>query len=317
MYFINNLLNPQLVWEEALTLWNCEMGRIFPLSPAVFKQNIRDCPEINKSASGLAFDENGLIGFLFAKEFNHEGIKKYQTLGFVSFFYISKKHRNQGVGSKLLEMCEQVFKQRAKTEIVIGRDYHNLFPGVPGDFNNLTGPWLEKRQYQYRRTTHDLINWQPEAHYPLLNHRYEFRLATVKDYEKMISFFERNFPGRWQFEYEEFMTKTPTDQAYLVALDGSQIIAFTRVNDRRLRLIPYNMTWAERFTNLGAIGPLGVDKDYRQQHLGYDIVCAGLNELGRRGCQPIMVDWTGLLEFYQQFGFEVWKTYNYYAKQFE
>lgn len=317
MYFINNLLNPSLRWEDALDLWNGEMGKIFPVSQKVFIQNILNSADINKSASGFAFDENGLIGFLLAKEFNNEAIKKYQSMGFVSFFYISKHHRNQGIGSKLLEMCEQVFIQRQKTEIVIGRDYHNFFPGVPNDFDNLTGPWLEKRNYRYGRTTHDLINWNPDQEYPISNRQYEFRMAKESDYPALNDFFERNFPGRWQYEYQEFMEKTPQENGYLIALDGPVVIAFTRVNDQSLSLIPYNLTWSSRFKNLGALGPLGVDKNYRKQHLGNDIVCAGMNELVKKGCQPIIIDWTGLLEFYQQFGFEVWKAFDCYAKQID
>ncbi|MGD9605072.1 MAG: GNAT family N-acetyltransferase [Bacilli bacterium] len=317
MYFINNLLNPSLRWEDALELWNREMGKIFPITKKIFFQNISHCPDLNKSASSFAFDETGLVGFLFAKEFNNEAIKKYQNMGFVSLFYISKKHRNQGIGSKLLEMCEQVFIQRQKTEIVIGRDYHNFFPGVPNDFDNLTGPWLEKRHYNYARTTHDLVNWLPAKNYPITNKQYIYRYANTNDYNAMLDFFDRNFPGRWKYEYQEFIEKTPDEQSYYIALDHDLVVAFTRINDESLSLIPYNLTWVSRFSSLGALGPLGVDKNYRKQKLGNDIVSAGLNELIKKGCHPIMIDWTGLLEFYQQFGFEVWKGYDCYAKQIE
>jgi predicted N-acetyltransferase YhbS len=317
MYQIKNLLNPGLCLEEARNLWNQEMGNIYPISEASFSQNILSSVDLIASASGFAFDENGLIGFLFAKEFTDPNLPSYHHVGFISLFYISKHHRKQGVGGKLLEMCEQVFIQKQKTEIVFGRDYHNFFPGVPVDFDNLTGPWLQKRDYKYTKTTHDLINWQPSASYPIKNTQFEYRFATIADQENVLQFFERNFPGRWKYECQEFFDHTPNDRSYLIALEGESVIAFTRVNQPELTIIPYNLTWANRFFKLGALGPLGVDKAYRGIGLGADIVCAGLNELLKSGCLPIIIDWTGLLLFYQQFGFEVWKSYNCFSKQIE
>ena len=71
------------------------------------------------------------------------------------------------------------------------------------------------------------------------------------------------------------------------------------------------MMWKDRFDNLGGIGPLGVDKDYRKMHLGGDIIKAAQNYLVDYGVSDIIIDWTGLMELYQKYGFEVYKTYKY------
>jgi predicted N-acetyltransferase YhbS len=317
MYTITNLLNPKLRLEDARDLWNKEMGDIYPISEDIFSQNILQSQDIVKSASGFAFDDFGLIGFLFAKEFTHPSIPKYHHMGFISLFYVAKKHRKQGVASKLLDMSEQILANKNKTEIAIGRDYHNFFPGVPCDYNNLTGPWLERRNYVRARTTHDLICWRRQKESELFNQQYEYRFATKTDEEALLDFFMRNFPGRWYYECFEFFKGEKTENSYFIALNGKEVIAFTRVNQMPLKIIPYNLFYSSRFPKLGALGPLGVDRNYRKQGLGKDIVNAGLNELIKQGCEPIIIDWTGLLEFYQQFGFEVWKTYDVYTKQID
>ena len=77
----------------------------------------------------------------------------------------------------------------------------------------------------------------------------------------------------------------------------------------------FSLTWRARFSNLGGIGPLGIDPNYRKKHLGYDIVSSAVNHLIDEGAEQIIVDWTGLLEFYRHMGFEVWKSYFYSSKK--
>jgi hypothetical protein len=50
-------------------------------------------------------------------------------------------------------------------------------------------------------------------------------------------------------------------------------------------------------------------------HLGYDIVAASVNALVEAGVSDIIIDWTGLLDFYRKLGFEVWKSYSYLYKK--
>ena len=79
-------------------------------------------------------------------------------------------------------------------------------------------------------------------------------------------------------------------------------------------LTSYSLTWRKRFVALGGIGPLGVDASYRNKHIGYDIVAYAHNVLIDNNVSDIIIDWTGLLDFYRQFGFEVFKSYFYMAK---
>ena len=94
------------------------------------------------------------------------------------------------------------------------------------------------------------------------------------------------------------------------------ICAFAKIGlpTTDILLTSYSLTWRKRFVALGGIGPLGVDASYRNKHIGYDIVAYAHNVLIDNNVSDIIIDWTGLLDFYRQFGFEVFKSYFYMAK---
>ena len=79
-------------------------------------------------------------------------------------------------------------------------------------------------------------------------------------------------------------------------------------------MVPYNVMYQERFEKLGGIGPLGVDGEMRKTGLGMDMMSVGISRLVDRGMTSLMIDWTGLMELYSRFGFEVWKSYKYMEK---
>ena len=46
-----------------------------------------------------------------------------------------------------------------------------------------------------------------------------------------------------------------------------------------------------------------------------DMMSKGIECLIKKNVTEIMLDWTGLMEIYDRFGFEVWKSYKYMYKQ--
>lgn len=299
-------------------LWNSEVGFIYPISDFIFNQNILDCKYVFRKGSFLAFDNNELIGFILAKIWDKdERIPNYQDIGWISLFYVSRKYRKKGIGSKLLLLVEDEFTKMGKKEIFIGKDINNFFPGIPIDFDVSTTPFFEKRGYTIGKCTHDLINEHiMNCRYKLVNDdKFIFRFATKEDQKNVLQFMLKNFPGRWFYECEEYFKKGHINNDFLIVLDKINVIAFIRVSDIFTFSKPYNMTWHQRFQNLGGLGPLGVDRNYRGINLGSDIVKAGINSLYDKGINEIIIDWTSLIDFYSKFGFEVWKCYRYISKR--
>ena len=318
MYTVYNL-NEYKNYEEIINLWNKEIGFIFPITTKTFYYNIVNNSTYDRKNSYVALVDGNVVGFIITKLGSlQDDIIEYQNLGWISLFYVSQKERKKGIGSQLLNLVEEGFKSQNATEIVVGKDLHNFFPGIPIDFNNLSTEWFAKRGYNVSRQTHDLISKaQKLPTFTIKNlNQFQFRLANITDEKVLIDFVKNNFSNRWAYEVRLIFQKPTKGNQVLICLDKDDIIAFCIINDSKEGNPTYNTVWNKRFDYLGGIGPLGVRKDKRHIGLGMDIVAWSCNYLKNKGVSDIIIDWTGLISFYQKLGFEVWKSYFYTSKKF-
>ena len=152
----------------------------------------------------------------------------------------------------------------------------------------------------------------------MVNKQFEFKDASTVNKELVINFINSYWPGRWTKEAIDYYNNGGNGNEYLICLnDKKEICAFAKVcyPTTLVKHMSYSHTWRARFEALGGIGPLGVAPAYRGKHLGYDIVAASVNSLIDAGVSEIIIDWTGLLDFYRKMGFEVWKSYSYLFKK--
>lgn len=73
-----------------------------------------------------------------------------------------------------------------------------------------------------------------------------------------------------------------------------------------------NELWAFPQTcgpNTGLIGAVGVDAAHRKFGIGLALVCHAVEDMKRRGIEGVFVDWVALDGWYEQLGFEVWRSY--------
>lgn len=61
--------------------------------------------------------------------------------------------------------------------------------------------------------------------------------------------------------------------------------------------------------NTGLIGCVGVDKDSRRAGIGLGLICHAIEHMKQKGIQGVFVDWVALDGWYEQVGFEVWRSY--------
>ena len=294
---------------NCLKIWNEEMGYVYPISFNSFNQNIINY--VDKDIL-IAYDEEKVVGFIFLKRFDDTTFVDYTKNLYVSLFYVSKKYRRLGIGSKLFDFAEEIKDGR---DIIIGKDIDNFFPGVATDFDNLTDLWLEKRGFTGKRYTHDLISHNPYIFEPK-NKSIKYQYCTDEQKDELIQMIQKNNWGRWAVEADlYFKNKGKNDNdAYIVGMYEDKIVAFARINTYNMDLSAYNVMWKERFDCLGGFGPLGVDRDFRKQGIGFDMISVSINCLKSKGVNSIILDWTGLMEFYAKFNFEVWKSYKYMSK---
>lgn len=298
--------------ENLFKLWNIEYNEIFPISEELFQRNLINAYD---NASYVALDKGQLVGFIIGKIWQDEfKIEGYDNQGWISLIYVCPNYRKRGIGSNLLKLVEDKFERLGKSIIYIGRDYFNYFPGLPSELEEFLG-WFKKRGYEGDRCTFDLI-CKNKGKITLVNSKYSFRLASINDKENIMNFLHKNWPGRWTKEILDYWNNGGTGRECVICLDNDIVCGFAKVgypNTPEMQ-ISNSQTWRNCFKSLGGIGPLGIDKDYRGRHLGFDIVAFAKNILIDANTTDIIIDWTSLIDFYHKFGFDVWKSYHYLTK---
>ncbi|RIW34228.1 GNAT family N-acetyltransferase [Bacillus salacetis] len=304
--------------EELVKLWNKELGSYFPMRKELFEQNSFNDENVCFEASRIAIDENdNVIGFLVAKRWQEElEVGMNLEIGWIQVLLVDQRFRNKRVGTNLLKHAEETLMKNGIKSIVLGRDPWHYFPGVPQPYNDVSR-WFEKQGYNKIGSDYDVIcNYDSESDtdFPRFE-EVEFSVLNLKDKDAFLQFFSKCFPGRWEYEAIQYFEKGGTGREFVVLKKSEKIIGFCRMNDSNSPIIAQNVYWAPLINKeLGGIGPLGIDSNERKNGYGLAIVQAGIAYLRNRNVSSIVIDWTGLIDFYGKLGYEVWKSYDSYKK---
>ena len=304
-------------------LWNDELEFIFPISEELFNRNTYLTEGFLEDSSYVALVDNIPVGFIISKIWNTTKIDGlYENIGWITLFYVSKKFRNQGIGSNLLLLVENDLKELGVKTLFLGKDYQNFFPGLPIDLKEHL-KWFEKRGFEGLYQTHDLINNNLSAELLSRNfdtQKYQIKVCTKDDFPELLKFMKKNFPGKWTIELLDYIKNNGTGKEFVICINNEgRVCGFVKACSFKtpIELIGFSLTWRDRFDRLGGIGPLGVDSDCRKQNIAYNMIAFSVNYLRSLDCQSLIIDWTNLISFYRKFGFEVWKTYTYIEKKLE
>lgn len=320
MYFQMKLIT----WDEKnlsalVQLWNDELGEEFPMRTELFKQNSFNDENVCLDSSAIAVDEAGdIVGFIIAKKYQETvDIPMDRSSGWIQALVVKEEALNQGVGSKLLAHAEDQLREKGAGKILLGRDPWHYFPGIPSEYEDAQA-WFDEKGYKNIGTNHDLIRTYEAGEDDQLPERpgIEFTLIDRSERDDLLAFLKRVFPGRWEYEAYHYFEKGGQGREFVVAKKEGKIIGFCRINDGQSPFIAQNVYWDPLFEDeLGGIGPLGIDQEERGQGYGLAIVEAGVAFLRKRGIERIVIDWTGLVDFYKKLGYDIWKSYKIYEKE--
>lgn len=303
--------------DELVSLWNLELGRDFPMRKELFKQNSFQDENVCYEASRIMVDEQDrIIGFVVAKRWQESlEVPMKDKTGWIQVIVVHHEYRNKGIGSNLLRHAEESLQLAGMQEILLGKDPWHYFPGVP--LESCEG-WFDKRGYHSFGKEFDLLckyDGEGAKELPSLPH-VEFSLLKHEDKDAFLGFLHRCFPGRWEYEALHYFQKGGDGREFAVLKKENKIIGFSRINDSTSPLIAQNVYWAPLFSEeLGGVGPLGVDSNERGNGYGLAIVQAAIAFLRNRDVKNIIIDWTGLVDFYRKLDYEVWKGYTSYRKE--
>ena len=307
-----------LEWIGAMCdLWNKELGKHFPMREQLFRQNSFDDENIFESGSWLVVQDEKLVGFIITKKWQEERVMRLgKDSGWIHALVVREDVRQQGIGGQLLVQAEEALKIADCKHVFAGRDPWHYFPGVPHELPDAR-TWFEHRGFEAVGAAYDLYAEVKEGAYPYPQYQEgaEARLLTMKDQAEMLRFFARCFPDRWYYEAQCYWERGGQGREFIGLFAGDEMIGFCRVNDDQSPMIAQNTYWAPLFLEpMGGIGPLGIDERYRGKGYGLAIVQHGAAELAARGMKHLVIDWTGLVDFYAKIGFKPWKGYEMMSK---
>lgn len=304
--------------DELLSLWNKELGDRFPMRKELFEQNSFDDINVNLEGSLIALNDEGrVIGFVVAKRWQDPidvGISR--AIGWIQVLLVDRDYRGEGIGTALLHHAEKELMRQGIHRVMLGRDTWHYFPGIPKEDKDACG-WFEHKGYVAGWEEVDLYCKYKNVPVTIPAHnQVEISLATKRDRDSLVFFLHKCFPGRWEYEAIQYFGKSGSGREFVLLKKHGRIIGFCRINDAQSPFIAQNTYWESLVDGeLGGVGPLGVDPSERKNGYGLLVVEAGIAYLRQRGVKSIVIDWTGLVDFYHKLGFEVWKRYISYQKE--
>ncbi|GAA0336869.1 GNAT family N-acetyltransferase [Bacillus carboniphilus] len=305
--------------DSILKLWNKEIGDEFPLRKELLLQNSFKDENVCNKGSLIAENEDGsVVGFILVKRWQESlDVPMSKEAGWIQVLLVDSAYRGQGIGSKLLEHAESFLKANSMKKVFLGRDPWHYFPGIPTQYAEVM-EWFEHKGYKVSGGNEvDLLCDYNDKEIDSIPSMEEVTFSLIKEEEKedLVEFLNRCFPGRWAYEAIHYFKKGGTGREFAVIKKQEKIIGFCRINDNQSPFIAQNVYWAPLFDEeLGGVGPLGVDPNERKKGYGLAIVEAGIAFLRQRGINKIVIDWTGLVDFYGKLGYKPWKTYTPYSK---
>ncbi|OCA85884.1 acetyltransferase [Bacillus sp. FJAT-27225] len=304
--------------SQLVELWNSEIGSEFPMTRELFTQNSFDDENILPEGSWIALDEKHQVaGFIVSKTWREKlSVPMNKQTGWIQALLVKSSFRQQGIGSALLEKGEMALKDNNCKKVMLGRDPYHYFPGIPTTFEN-TKQWFEQKGYVAASIEADLICDYQSDHKTAMPKQADIEISLLAKGEKeqLLSFLHRCFPGRWEYEAIHYFRRGGTGREFVIIKKAGEIIGFCRINDPDSPFIAQNVYWAPLFKEpLGGIGPLGIDRLERKNGYGLAVVEAAVCYLRERKINRIIIDWTGLNEFYGKLGFKTWKQYQQFYK---
>ncbi len=293
-------------------IWNAACGASLHITPRFFEYNTRPTPGVAQ-AGRVAMRGGEVVGVVLASAPQEQA----GTLGWFDVIAVAPSAQRQGIGAGLLDWACGWLRERGCKTARLGSSLRPFAPGSPAELNNAA--YFIQQGFTHNGDEWDLAADLAEQHYPApTNATFICRPAQTGDVPAMHEFFARAFPGRWQWEFSEFLREEGHSSDYMLLFTKDrpdQVEGFCRMtlaeSERPLDRFYLNglpKPW-------GQVGSVGVSAEMRGRGYGYAVVAAALAHLKAQGIRGCVIDWTDLLDFYARFGFKPFRQYAMLSKQ--
>lgn len=307
---------------SVVEFWNRNLGEAFPMMERLWEQNIRQTYGFLPEGSWVALADGEIVGLVMNKYIPMKlGDAELSHIGWVNSLLVDREYRNRGIASELYQRTEALFRGKGLQKISLGAELGHFFPGLPAETPELRDFFL-RRGFTGGMAVYDLTcrreNFTTPEHElrPEVAQEIEIILAGEKDYPAAQEFYLKYFPGRWEYEFRQAWEDGVLDGLVLLKAKGV-VKGFAKIYDAHSKYIGPSIYWGELMAKpFGGLGPIGVARDERGQGLGMELLYRALLMLWERGVQEICIDFTTLVDFYGKLGFQPWKEYLRYVKEF-
>lgn len=279
---------------QLVDLWNAAFGEAFPMDLRLWRQNLeaQPCELLVETREGRP------AGFALAR--------RAPGKGWVEALAVAPEWRRQGLGSALLE---QACAWTEAPLVRLGAGPAHFFPGVPAGGEG----FFAARGFARDWHATDLVLEADEAAPGALP---EAVLPCPPDrVPDLLGFLEREFPDRWLTDTRLRLARGESSTGILIALVDGGVEGFCHVYHPGSVTLGPSVYWrAALGERWGGLGPVGVSRAVRGRGLGHAMVEGAIRHLRSLGCRQIGVDWTGIPEFYERFGFRPWRVYRGMAR---
>ncbi|MEP6896255.1 MAG: GNAT family N-acetyltransferase, partial [Chloroflexota bacterium] len=268
---------------DVIRIWNAASHHDYPINENFLAYN--SIPTTGEVIEGqIAFQSNEPVGFVLACAVQGG------MLGWVSAIAVQPSAQRQGIGTALMNWAKDWLKEHGCKRIRIGGNLRPFLPGLPYAMRECV-PFFEKHGYQ------------PSADQP-----YEYDIArSLKDYRSiytkpananlvpmqlgeehlLLDFLHREYPGRWEFEAQEFIKNSGRASDFLLLHVDGAVQGFCRLTLSDSER-PIERFYPQRLPQpWGQYGPLGLSKAVRGKGLGgylIDAAAVHMQSLGVDGC---------------------------------
>jgi GNAT superfamily N-acetyltransferase len=305
--------------ERMAALWNAACGEELAISPRFVAYNLRPSAGVRQTAM-LALLSDTPAGFVVASLPADPPQPLPSDHGWIDALAVAPDFRRQGIGSRLLTWAEGWLLGQGAHAIRVGGSLRPFVAGLPAELasdgffaRHGYGGDPDHGVHEVWDVAADLSQYSPPRAVVPIDGR--VRAATPADRDAIAAFYQREFPGRWHYEFEQYLTDGGRIADYMAlwtarGVDGCCILTFSDSLHPIERFYPYRLPqpW-------GQLGSIGVSADRRGRGYGAALLDAGLRRLHANGVNGCVIDWTNLLEFYAKFGFTPYRRYGQLTKR--
>jgi len=299
---------------DVIQIWNATAHPDYLINERFLAYNIIPCT--GETIEGcVAIQDHQPVGIVMACAV------KDGALGWISLIAVHPSAQRKCIGSTLLAWAEEWLKEMGCKRIRIGGNLRPFLPGLPSPLS----PNGKRAQGEGVLSFFKKHGYTASVHQPheydiarsLKNYQFiydkpanaDLTPMRVGEEDLLLEFMHREYPGRWEFEAQEFVKNGGRASDYLLLRVDGNVQGFCRLTLEDSER-PIERFYPQRLPRpWGQYGPLGLSESVRGQGLGGYLIDAAAIHMQSLGVDGCVIDWTSLVELYAKFGFTMYNRY--------